>query len=226
MAGKPQVKRHSLSDRIVHWATALSIFLLIFSGIGQMPMYKRYMVADLPGMAWTANYAITLKMHYLGALVLLAVAAFHVTYSLRAKRFGLLPRRGDLKESVEIIRAMLTGKPEPPSGKFLAEQRLAYAFIAGTVALLILTGVLKVVKNLGVSLPYELLWWNTLLHNIGTGLIIFGIIAHLAAFALKPNRPLIKSMFTGTVDADYAHHRHPLWKARPAGDEHPDVAAD
>ncbi len=218
MTTKPQVKRHTTSDRFVHWGSALSIFLLIFSGIGQMPMYKRYMLAELPGMAWSADYGITLRMHYLGAIVLVTVALYHIVLSLRAKRLGLVPQKGDLKESVKIIGAMVTGKPEPPSGKFLAEQRLAYAFIAGTVALLILTGLLKVAKNLpGVSIPYEVMWWNTMLHNIGTGLIIFGIIAHLAAFLLKPNRPLVKSMFTGTVDAEYAHHRHPLWKARPAG---------
>ena len=112
---------------------------------------------------------------------------------------------------------MLTGKPEPPSGKFLAEQRLAYAYMAATVLLLILTGLVKVIKNLpGVSLPYAVLKWNTALHNIGTGLIILGIVAHLAAFLLRPNRPLVKSIFTGTVDAEYARKRHPLWNPPPA----------
>lgn len=211
---EPQVVRHSPSDRFVHWGAALSIFLLIFSGIGQMPMYKRYMVADLPGMAWTADYSITLLLHYVGAIGLLAVAAYHIAFAVKLRAFGLVPRKGDLKESAEIIGAMVRGRPEPPSGKFLAEQRLAYALIAGTIALLIVTGVVKVTKNLAlIDIPYGLLWWNTLLHNAGTALIILGILAHLAAFALKPNRPLIKSMFTGTVDRSYAEHRHPLWKA-------------
>lgn len=30
----------------------------------------------------------------------------------------------------------------------------------------------------------------------------------------KPNRPLVKAMFTGTVDEAYARHRHLLWKAK------------
>ncbi|HYG59397.1 MAG TPA: cytochrome b/b6 domain-containing protein [Symbiobacteriaceae bacterium] len=216
MAAKnPQVGRHSVADRFVHWSAALSIFALIFSGVGQMPMYKRYMVADLPGMAWTARYDVTLLIHYVAAAVLVGVAAYHVLFALRTRSLGLVPRRGDGKESLQIIGAMFSGKPEPPSGKFLAEQRLAYAFIAGAVGLLVVTGVLKVLKNLaGLDLPYGVLWWNTVLHNVGTGLIVFGIVAHLAAFLLKPNRPLVKSMFTGTVDEAYAHHRHPLWKAK------------
>mgnify|MGYP003763942951 CR=1 FL=1 len=211
------MRRHTLSDRVVHWGVALSIFLLLFSGFGQMPMYKRYKVADLPGLAWSADYGATLLLHYIGAAVLIGVAAYHVLFTLRTRRLGLLPRRGDLKESVQIIAAMLTGKPEPPSGKFLAEQRLAYAYMAATVLLLILTGLVKVIKNLpGVSLPYAVLKWNTALHNIGTGLIILGIVAHLAAFLLRPNRPLVKSIFTGTVDAEYARKRHPLWNPPPA----------
>lgn len=211
------MRRHTRSDRVVHWGVALSIFLLLFSGFGQMPMYKRYKVADLPGLAWSADYGATLLLHYIGAAVLIGVAAYHVLFNLRTRRLGLLPRRGDLKESVQIIAAMLTGKPEPPSGKFLAEQRLAYAYMAATVLLLILTGLVKVIKNLpGVSLPYAVLKWNTALHNIGTGLIILGIVAHLAAFLLRPNRPLVKSIFTGTVDAEYARKRHPLWNPPPA----------
>lgn len=215
---KTQVKRHTLSDRIVHWGAALSIFTLIFSGIGQMPVYKRYMVADLPGMAWSADYRVTLLLHYLGAALLLGVVAYHILHSLQLRRLGLVPRKGDGRESMQIIKAMITGQAEPPSGKFLAEQRLAYAFIAGTVGLLIITGLLKVVKNLpGIALPHGLLVINTLLHNLGTFLMIFGITAHLGAFLLKANRPLFGSMFTGTVDAEYARHRHPLWQAQKVG---------
>lgn len=204
------MKRHTISDRFVHWATALSVFALILSGVGQMPVYKRYMVAELPGMAWTASYSVTLMIHYVAAALLLMVIAYHVTHALKLKRLGLVPRRGDMKESAQIIAAMVRGKPEPPSGKFLAEQRLAYAYIAATIALLVLTGLVKVIKNLPfVELPHGLLVVNT----IGTGLIIFGIVAHLAAFLLKPNRPLFLSMFTGRVDPEYARHRHPLWKS-------------
>ena len=87
------MRRHTLSDRVVHWGVALSIFLLLFSGFGQMPMYKRYKVADLPGLAWSADYGATLLLHYIGAAVLIGVAAYHVLFNLRTRRLGLLPRR-------------------------------------------------------------------------------------------------------------------------------------
>lgn len=37
-----RVQRQSLRNRIVHWSIALSCFALIFTGILQMPVAKRY----------------------------------------------------------------------------------------------------------------------------------------------------------------------------------------
>jgi hypothetical protein len=49
----------------------LNLLALALSGFGQMPIFKRYYIADIPGMAWTADYWFTHKMHYIGAAVLL-----------------------------------------------------------------------------------------------------------------------------------------------------------
>lgn len=43
-------------------------------------------------------------------------------------------------------------------------------------------------------------------------LIILGIIGHLVAFIFKANRPLLRAMFSGKVDANYIKERHSLWK--------------
>ena len=90
-------------------------------------------------------------------------------------------------------------------------------FIAGTVGLLIVTGVIKVVKNLGIHLNESLLFWSTQLHNLGAVLIIFGIIAHLGAFLVPANRKLLPSMFHGKVAEEYVKHRHSLWYERLKG---------
>ncbi len=59
-----------------------------------------------------------------------------------------------------------------------------------------------------------MLFWLAQLHNLGMALTIVLFIGHMAAFAFKPNRALLPAMMDGTVDADYAAHRHPLWKPR------------
>lgn len=222
MAGKilereNKVRRHSPHVIFVHWTVAISIILLIFSGFGQMPMYKRYMVSELPGLWWSANFSVTLLIHYVAAVALIFAVAYHIVFHVLRKEYSILPRRGDLRESYLIIKAMITGGKEPPSDKFLAEQRLAYAWIAFWLLVLIVTGILKVLKNLpGINFMGNTTIWIAGIHNFATFMLIFGIVAHLAAFLIKANRPLFWGMFTGKVDLDYVKHRHPLWYERMA----------
>lgn len=213
MNSKPEkILRQSKANRFVHWATALSIILLLVTGLGQLPLYTRYNVTKLPGAEWLGNYFITIDLHYMAGTVLIFAAVFHIVLALIRKEFAIFPRKGDLKESYLIIKAMLTKGQEPPADKYLAEQRVAYLFIAFSILLLILTGIIKIIKNLsGVELPYSLLYWNTALHNIGTALIVLGILGHFAAFLFKENRALLPGMFTGYIRRDYVKHRHGLW---------------
>ncbi|PKM81574.1 MAG: hypothetical protein CVU89_08755 [Firmicutes bacterium HGW-Firmicutes-14] len=221
----PQIERHCLTVRFIHWTVTLSTFLLIFTGFGQMPVYRRYMVDQLPGMAWTSDFAVTLNLHYIAAAVLIFASVYHLVYHGLRRDFSILPRRGDLKQSYLIMKAIVTGGKEPPSHKYLAEQRLAYVFIAISIGVTIITGIFKVLKNMpSVSFSDGFLDGVTMLHNIGTFMVIFGIIAHLGAFIIKENRKLLPGMFTGRVCLDYAEHRHPLWcdelfSGKKGGDE-------
>ncbi|NMA69873.1 MAG: cytochrome b/b6 domain-containing protein [Desulfitobacterium sp.] len=209
---KSKVLRQSLVNRFVHWTTALSIFLLILTGFGQMPLYNRYNVTKLPGAEWLGDYFSTIHLHYIAAVLLIFVVTYHLANAIIRREFDIFPRRGDLRESFLIIKAMLTKGEEPPSDKYLAEQRLAYLFIGGNVLLLIGTGVIKMYKNLPeVELSNSFLFAVTMLHNLGTVLLILGIVAHLAAFIIKANRPLIPGIFTGYIDEEYAKNRHSLW---------------
>ncbi|MBP1760147.1 MAG: cytochrome b subunit of formate dehydrogenase [Firmicutes bacterium] len=212
---KDKILRQTLTNRFVHWTTALSIFLLILTGLGQLPLYTRYNVTKLPGAAWLSNYFTTVNLHYWGAIAIIFVATFHIVTAVIRKEFDIFPRKGDMKESYLIIKAMFTKGKEPPSDKYLAEQRVAYVFIGGSLLLLILTGLIKIYKNLpGVELPNSLLFWNTQLHNLGTVLIILGILGHLVAFLIKENRALLPGMFTGYINHDYVKHRHSIWYAK------------
>jgi formate dehydrogenase gamma subunit len=208
----PRIRRQSLTNRIVHWLVALSTFALFFSGFGQMPMYARYGLAGLPGMAWAADYGVTLVSHYLAGAVLTFAVVYHVVDAILSRRYTILPKRGDFKESVQIIAAMLGWGQEPPSHKYLAEQRLAYAYIGLNTLVLVVTGIVKVAKNMpGASIDPAIVFWSTTAHNAAAMLLLLGVIGHFAAFAIKANRALLPAMFDGTVERAYARHRHPLW---------------
>ncbi|HET6499016.1 MAG TPA: cytochrome b/b6 domain-containing protein [Coriobacteriia bacterium] len=209
---RDRIPRQSFENRLSHWLVAGSTFALIFTGFGQMPMYSRYGIADLPGMAWAADYHLTLLLHYVSGAVLVFAVVFHVSGAILTKRFALLPRKGDLRESIRIIAAMLGKGEEPPSGKYLAEQRLAYAFIGTSILVVVVSGIIKVLKNLpGVDMHPLAIFAATTAHNIAAVLIVLGVAGHLAAFMFKENRSLLPAMFDGTVDRTYAARRHPLW---------------
>jgi cytochrome b subunit of formate dehydrogenase len=214
---RDRVRRHGVLARVEHWAVALSGIALLFTGIGQMPMYQRYGLTSVPGLAWAGDFLLNLWLHYAAAAVFMAAIAFHTVYHGLRRETAALPRRGDLRESAVILLAMLGLREEPDSDKFLAEQRVAYAATGGAVVLLSVSGALKVARNAGwLFLPPAGAWVVTMLHNLGFAVFLLGLLAHLAAFLLPANRPLLASMATGKVSRAYARRRHPLWVARLA----------
>ena len=60
-------------NRFMRYLFLLSIFLMSLTGFGQMPIYKRYYLSDIPGFGWLANFWTTRYVHYAGAALLLAV---------------------------------------------------------------------------------------------------------------------------------------------------------
>jgi formate dehydrogenase gamma subunit len=206
------VVRHSLLVQMQHWLVALSGLVLLFSGFGQLPVYKRYMLNQVPGMAWASDFILQFKIHMAAAAIFTFAGIFHLVYHHIEGGRSILPMKGDVRESIHIIKAILKGEKEPPHGKFLAEQRLAYALIGFSIIILIVTGLFKFADNLpGVAVPYWAVFWNTMIHNLGTVVFLLAFIAHIGAFALKANWPLFSSMFDGKVKLDYAEERHPLW---------------
>ena len=72
------------------WLKKFYIFLftlMAFTGFGQMPIFKRYYIADIPGMGWTADFYVTHYIHYIGAIVLLGLVAYCILdYFLTGRR--------------------------------------------------------------------------------------------------------------------------------------------
>lgn len=75
----------------VPWLYVLTLAVMALTGFGQMPIYNRYYLSDIPGLGWLADFYATRTVHYIGAAVLLGVvsyAAFDYLL-LRRKRMKL-----------------------------------------------------------------------------------------------------------------------------------------
>ena len=80
---KSNTRAISLTGR---WFYLLTVFFLALSGFGQMPIFKRYYIADIPGLAWLAEFFVTHYIHYLGAILFLAFTAYMIIDYLLSKR--------------------------------------------------------------------------------------------------------------------------------------------
>lgn len=103
---------NSLIDNIyLKWITIITIVIMTVTGFGQMPIFKRYYIADIPGLAWTGNYYITHLIHYTGAVILLTlIAHISIRYYINKKTQYHLTKNGIVKIlifSVLIISGIL-----------------------------------------------------------------------------------------------------------------------
>lgn len=213
------VERHALIELFEHWAIALSGLVLFVSGMFELPMANRYYLTSIPGLAWSGDFITSLQIHYIASIVFISAAVFHIVYHGFLGDRGLVPVKGDVKTSVLVIKSFFGKGEEPPFGKYLPEQRLAYAGMAVIIAVLIISGIFKTVKNVYMpDMNNTLVLWATWAHNISFVLFILSVAAHLGALVIKPNRPMVRGIFTGRVLRDYARRRHPLWMIETANE--------
>lgn len=209
---KNRIVRHDSLELAEHWALALSGLILLLSGLFELPVAARYKIIAIPGFAWSGDFIASLMIHYVASVVFIVAAFFHLFYHGLLKDRGLIPQKGDLNVSIAVVKTFFGKGEEPPFDKYLPEQRLAYLGMAAIFAVIIVTGLIKTYKNVyAPDLSYTLIFWSTWLHNIFFILFILAFAGHIGAIILKPNRPMVRGIFTGAVRLDYARHRHPLW---------------
>ncbi len=209
---KGLVVRHGALELMEHWFIALSGLVLLLTGMFQLPMAGRYYITSVPGLTWSGDYIVSLYVHYAASVIFIAAFFFHLFFHGLQNEKALIPQRGDIKASVIVVKSFFGIGEEPPFHKYLPEQRLAYVGMAFVIALLIISGLIKVYKNVyAPDMNYTTVLWATWVHNISFILFIFAFAGHMGAILLKPNRPMIRGIFTGRVRLDYALHRHPLW---------------
>ncbi len=81
--GQNNTRMISLPGR---WFYLITILFLSLSGFGQMPIFKRYYIADIPGLGWLAEFFITHYIHYLAAILFLAFTAYMIIDYLLSQR--------------------------------------------------------------------------------------------------------------------------------------------
>lgn len=124
------------------------LFLIALTGFAQMPIFKRYYIADFPGLGWLAKFYVTHWLHYLLATIFLGFCAYVLLDFLLERRGGSQGRSQGAAQELSSITA---------SG---------YVRIVSILGL-VFTGGILVVKNLGgVFLPHGLIILTDILHIV------------------------------------------------------------
>jgi putative Mn2+ efflux pump MntP len=85
----------------VRYVYLITVFFLTLTGFGQMPIFKRYYIADIPGLGWLAQFYLTHYIHYLGGVLILALATYMIIdYLVLQKRRLCLTAAGYVRGAI------------------------------------------------------------------------------------------------------------------------------
>jgi formate dehydrogenase gamma subunit len=209
--------KHPLQQRIVHWYNAASFLFLWLTGIAIISnsgyqIGPRFYIDAVNGLFGGATRLLHVHVYvgmlWFGVLVVSFLLDPH-GLSLRFLR-DLVPTRNDLqwfkvKPKAEIFDPSL---PLPDQGAYNAGQKAFGAVVLIGSTVIGTTGLLMWFGTGGGALGRSLV----LIHLITVGAVIAFFFVHFAMAALmKEERPALKSMVTGNVDAEYVEHHHAEW---------------
>lgn len=123
----------------------ITLFFITLTGFGQMPIFKRYYIAEIPGLGWLAQFYVTNRVHYIFAIVLIALAVYVVVdYLLSGKRRYGITLSGYLK--IFSIAGLMA------SGAFMVVKNLPNVYFSHIFVIAMdITHILFCMLLLGVS---------------------------------------------------------------------------
>jgi formate dehydrogenase subunit gamma len=191
------VQRFTVSERAVHWLTALAFFSLLISGlvVGRRGTFHDVMYA------WHLASAGVL----LGGVALMVMAGDRRALAITARELGSLDV-GDREWLRAIPARLLSGAPEPPAARFNAGQKVNFVLVCILVAALYVTGVDTIVSGT----HHNLIFGGHKLATIALSVLVAG---HLyMALVNRATRHALRGMLTGEVDREWARKHYPRWE--------------
>ena len=226
--------RHHVVVRITHWVNVVALTLMIASGLRIFNAYPGFarkgatfccypfegqrIPAFLTFGGWLAGAR---NWHFAMMWVLVLNGLVYLTFIyLHGEWRDLVPRRGDLRDSWEMVKFYaFVRKDHPRQGKHNAMQRATYFAMPIVGAIAVITGV-------AIWKPVQLSWITALLggyvwarywHFLAMVALVALSIAHvIMVFAVDPYS--LRSMITGGYNeakSPEARNARPFWWRKP-----------
>lgn len=196
-----EVSRFDLTERLVHWSTALLLISLIATGT--ILYVPRIMLA-------VGHRATVVNIHVICGLALLAPLVIGLVGPWRT-RLAQDMRRLDRWQKLDFAyfrgsrRRALAAKGVR-EGKFNGGQKLAAAVFGGGMVVMVITGV---VMRWSPPFPNDWARGATLVHDTIYVVLFVLVIGHIMMALSRP--PQLQSMFTGKISRAWAERHAPGW---------------
>jgi len=194
------LQRYEDRDRMNHWFIALMFVLAGLSGLAFFHPSLFFFSHLFGGGPWAR-----ILHPFMGVLMFLSFLGLF----LRLWRQNVMTD-GD-REWRAKMGDMLRGDKSgmPPVGKYNAGQKMVFWAMAGSLAVLLVTGLMFWRPWFAPYFPVGALRAAVLLHSISAVLLIISTIVHVyAAIWVKGT---VRAMTRGTVSESWARLNHPLW---------------
>jgi len=194
-----ELQRYDDNTRMNHWVIALLFFLAGLSGLAFFHPSLFFLSGLFGGGTWSR-----ILHPYLGLAMFLSFLGLF----LRLKHENMLNSQD--KAWLDKAGEMFKGNKAamPPVGKYNAGQKIVFWLMAGSLLVLLLTGILF----WHAWFPFFPVWARrigVLLHAFSAVVLVLTVIVHVyAAIWVKGTT---RAMTRGTVTRGWAKMNHPLW---------------
>ncbi len=240
-----ELHRHHWFVRLTHWVNAVALTIMVGSGLqifNAYPAFKRrgasfccypFSGKSIPGWATFGGWLAGARNWHFGMMWLFLIngLAYIIFVYLHGEWRDIVPRRGDLRDSVEMFKFYLfIRKRHPHQGKNNALQKFTYTAIPVLSALAVITGV-AIWKPVSLSPLTNLLGgyvWARYWHFVVMASLVALSLVHIfVVFSVDPYS--IRSIITGKYNAERSPERRnarPFYHLFKRPDVHSDADVD
>ena len=220
------ILRHGPAVRIAHALLALSVIVLIVSGLGMAERLPGQAVSMLGGHVWLGDLHRQLGLVF--GVAVAGLMLFGPAAGRRLIRDMCRFRRGDatwFRSFVRYVLAPSRHRPQSHDGRFDPGQRIVFAVILGSAAALTVSAAALYLAPAGST---SLLAWALRIHVVAAVIFIAALAVHVLVGVglLASHRNIGRVMFgDGRVKQGLAYTLWPTWTAGQITDSNADAVA-
>ena len=194
------IDRYTSGERILHWVTAITFFLLAASGLAFFHPSMFWLTALLGGGTWARILHPFIGVVMFVAFILMAVKFWHHNV-LSGNDRKWLGQIGDVVANRD--------DRVPPIGRYNPGQKILFWVLLASMIVLLVSGVAIWQPYFAPSFSIGTVRFGALMHALGALALILLIIVHVySSFWVKGST---EGMLTGKVSRAWAKAHHPKW---------------